>query len=203
VYLEACSHIAFVAMPAMTLVAVLPGEFVRFVMGSQWEAAIPTVRILAIVGIVEPVAATSGWLFFAQGRADLSFRWGLLLGPVYILAFAIGVAGGSATSVALAYLGASALIVPVLLKISGSLVGVQLSDHIRTWGPTALSALGGGAVAYCVKLALQGQPDVVVLSLAGLAGGLVYLALARSMNVPQVDLIRRFVRQKLHRGETP
>ncbi|MBC7630445.1 lipopolysaccharide biosynthesis protein [Aeromicrobium sp.] len=201
VYLEACSHIVFIVMPVMTFGAILTADFVRIVLGPQWVAAIPTIQILAIVGIVEPLVATCGWLYFAQGRADLSLRVSLLLGPLYLAAIAVGVAAGSAASVAMAYLLISVALAPVLLATAGGLIGIRLRDYARCCRGAFVSSLGAGACVLASRQLLVDSSSVTRLIVGLAVGSVVYLLLARAFKLPQLvmalDLLaRKFGRQK-------
>jgi O-antigen/teichoic acid export membrane protein len=192
VYLEACQHIAFVAMPVMLTIAILAPDFVPVVMGEQWTEAVPSVRLLALAGVVEPIATTCGWLYFAQGRADLMLKISLLFGPLFIGAIAFGVSLGSSTAVAGTYLIATSLVIPVLLSVAGSLIGLRLRDYARAIRPTLLSALSAGAGAWAVRYLLEqgGAPRLLRLLLGSLVGGAVFLGVAQRLDVPELTILR-------------
>ena len=191
VYLETCRHILFLTMPLMLFLAVIAEDFVPVVMGERWLPAIPTIRVLALVGILEPLAGTCGWLYYAQGRTDLGFRMSLIAGPVYLGAIGLGVYAGSATSAAMAYLLINIVMIPLLLARAGSLIGVRLRDHVRSARSIALaSALTGLAVAGLQHLlASAGVAPALRLLAECVAGASSYLLFARLLKVEEAAML--------------
>ena len=191
IYLDTCGHIAFLTMPLMLLIAVLAEDFVPVVMGEQWAAAIPAVRILALVGVIEPLVSTCGWIYFAQGRTDLSFRISLLLGPLYLAAIGGGVYAGSATSASMAYLALNVITIPVLLASAGRLIDVRLRDYARAAGPALIAAGIAAAAAAGTQrlLLLAGEPAALRLVAAAATGGLTYLLTARRLGLPAMTTL--------------
>jgi PST family polysaccharide transporter len=76
------------------LVFALSEWIVMFVLGPQWKATVPVVRILAIAVPAQVVLSTSGSFFQALGRADTLFKSGLLSAFVMVPAIALGVHQG-------------------------------------------------------------------------------------------------------------
>ena len=196
VYLETCRHIAFLAMPTMLFIAVLADDFVRTLMGPHWIKAIPAIRTLAIVGIVEPLATTCGWLYFAQSRTDLSFRLSMVGGPVYLAAIYLGVQGGSAFSVALSYLLVNILMIPVLLAYAGGLIGVRLRDYAREAQPALTNALLSGVFVYLSRqgMVALGLSSYWRLPLAAGIGALIYLGLGSIRRLPEMETVASALR---------
>jgi O-antigen/teichoic acid export membrane protein len=194
-YLEACEHIAFVVMPVMVTITILASDFVPVVMGEQWHDAIPAVRLLALAGILEPVATTAGWLYFAQGRSDVMFRLSLLFAPLYFVAFGIGVALGSASSAAAAYAVVSALMIPLILSKAGALINLRLRDYLRALRPSLLATVLSGAGMGVARYALveNGAAAPVRLLTSAAVGGVLFLLAAHRLGAPETRMLLRLL----------
>lgn len=70
---------------------VLAEWIVRIILGEQWEAVVPIIRILSIAIPVQAVLSTSGSFFQAMNRADLLFLSGALSAVVMVSAIIIGI----------------------------------------------------------------------------------------------------------------
>jgi len=75
---------------------VMSEKIVMLVLGPQWQATVPVVRILAIAIPAQVVLSTSGSFFQALGRTDMLFKSGLLSALVLVPAIALGVHQGLA-----------------------------------------------------------------------------------------------------------
>jgi PST family polysaccharide transporter len=111
---------------------------VELVLGPRWLGVSPIFALLGIVGIIQPVASTTGWLFITQGRPDDMFRWALVGGTLTIAAICAGLPWG-ATGVAASYSLVSLVIVtPALWWFTGRKGPVRTLDFYRTVAlPTA------------------------------------------------------------------
>ncbi|HEV2538614.1 MAG TPA: lipopolysaccharide biosynthesis protein [Frateuria sp.] len=73
------------------LIFLLAGEIVAWLLGPQWTAVVPVVRILAIAIPVQVVLSTSGSFFQALDRTDLLFAAGVASSVVMVSAIVWGV----------------------------------------------------------------------------------------------------------------
>ncbi|PJF41545.1 MAG: colanic acid exporter, partial [Phototrophicales bacterium] len=122
--LNAQRLIAFLTMPMMAGLIVVAEDFVLVVFGEQWTAMTPILRILCLVAIIQPMTETVDWIYRAQGRTDIYFKWGLFTGTVSILSFVIGLNWG-VQGVATAYAIVTYLLWYPTIAIAGRLI--QLS----------------------------------------------------------------------------
>ena len=74
VYLTKTEYLAGLCWPGFAFIALMADEIVLLVMGAQWEAAVPAVRILALAGLVLPLTKMSVNLFVALDAAGLYTR---------------------------------------------------------------------------------------------------------------------------------
>ena len=71
--------LAALCVPALTGLVVVAPDFVPVVLGSQWDAAIPVIQILAWVGIVQALQSLSTDVLMARDRARTIFRFTVVL----------------------------------------------------------------------------------------------------------------------------
>lgn len=93
---------ALVSSPVAALVAVFSEDAVRIILGSQWTEAVPIVRWLSVICIIQMIFNQSGNVFTAQNRADLLFKSGVLNSTAACLSFLAGLRWGP-VGVAAAY----------------------------------------------------------------------------------------------------
>ena len=147
IYLRAIASVAMVTVPMMAGLGVVSKAFVLALFGPQWEAMIPILQILCAVGLIQPIHATTGWLYISQGRTDWQFRWGIAAGVVTLLAFGIGIHWGM-TGLALAYLFRVYALSPLQFSIPGRLVGMRFADVVRALGGIFGCAAGMAAAVW-------------------------------------------------------
>ena len=195
-YLKTISVIALIAMPVMAGLAVVADEFVATAFGSKWAASVPVIRIFCLIGIVESIGTSVGWIYQSQGRTDWLFRWGLGGSAVILTAVGIGVAGGTVQAVATAYAVGILLLTYPAFAIPGRLIGMSFLDVLRAvWGVLLATAVMS-AVAWAVGLALPDAPAPVLL-LARSSVGLVTYAVLVMVWKPQPFVeVRRIIRER-------
>jgi PST family polysaccharide transporter len=140
-YLRILEKIAMVTMPGMAFMIACSDWIVRLVLGPQWIEAGRIFALLGIVGLVQPIANTTGWLFITQGRTRDMFRWGLMGASIIIAGIIIGLPWG-AVGVAATYSSSFLFVVtPLLFWFVGRRGPVRTIDFYRTVAPVACAAL--------------------------------------------------------------
>jgi len=160
-YLRTCGAIAFVTFPMMAGLAVVARPFVEVVLGAKWLPAVPLIWILAPVGMMHSINATTGQLYLAKARTDWMFYWGVGGAGLLALSFPLGLPWG-VTGVASAYLIMNLLIVLPCYWIPFRLVrGLSLARLFRAVSPFACSsavmALGVISCGQVLKYAAFGK----------------------------------------------
>jgi O-antigen/teichoic acid export membrane protein len=125
VYLKAMRMLAFFTFPMMAGLMVTADPFIRVLCGPQWLAAIPIFKILCVVGLLQSIGATGGWIFTSQGRTDLMFRWTIAYTLVSIVCFAAGLQWGL-LGLATAYAGLNILIWYPEWKLVGGIIKLSV-----------------------------------------------------------------------------
>lgn len=194
IYLRSVGLIALVTFPIAVGLFVAARPFVLTFYGSRWSAAVPILRLLCIVGLIQSIATTVGLLYQSQGRTDWMFRWSLLSTGMVIGAFAIGVQWGL-TGVAISYVTSTMLLSYFSYAIPGRLIGMQFREvPLAIWRPLLASALMG-LVVWGAAFALTGWPWAAQLGAEialGMVGYLFSVTLvARALARDLLSLLRR------------
>jgi len=138
-YRSALVGLAATGMPAVVVLAVLSHEIVVMLLGGQYAGAAPIFETLAIAGVAQVVSHTTGWLFIASSRTREMMRWGLISGPVIVVAFLAGLSGG-AVGVARAYAIASLLLLVPGFWLATRNTPVSMVDvGAAVWRPAVVS----------------------------------------------------------------
>jgi PST family polysaccharide transporter len=101
-YLRLCATIAAITFPLMLGLFVTADLLIGVLLGEKWLPVASLLIILAPVGMIQSVGATTGQIYATQGRTDLQFRWAIVKGIFIIGAFAVGLRWGI-MGVAIAY----------------------------------------------------------------------------------------------------
>ena len=180
-YLRILEKIAIVTMPMMAFLVMTSDWVVEIVLGPQWRAVSSIFALLGIVGIVQPVAGTVGWLFITQGRAGDMFRWSLVGGTLTIVSIVVGLPWG-AMGVAGSYSLTSLLvIIPLMWWFVGRKGPVRMPDFYRTIAPSIGAVAAVMVALFVFRRAFDISSRVVgVVAAAGISGCVAFLVLATS-----------------------
>jgi O-antigen/teichoic acid export membrane protein len=165
-YCSLVEKIQMVSVPAISFLVVCADWVVVLFLGPRWHNAATIYALLALAGIVQPLANTTGWLFVTQGRTLEMFRWGLIGGGLAIGSFVAGLPWG-AVGVAAAY-GLTGLLVstPLLMWYVCRRGPVSQGDM---YGTLKVPAMAGAAVAcstWAVRQLLSPADPVVGLAVS-------------------------------------
>lgn len=192
-YYKAIRLTSILSFPAFLGLIVVAPEATRLVFGSQWDASVPVMQVLAVAGLAQSVLFVNGVVLKALGRPG----WRLAIMAVSVLvlvgAFAVAVQLGI-TAVALALVIVTYLFAPVWLFAVHRLVGLDARRYLKQIGPPLVASVVMAVLVYALKLAAESWPlalRVSVLVVAGLAvyGGALWL-LARTMVEEVLSLAR-------------
>jgi PST family polysaccharide transporter len=142
-----------IALPITVACALFADDIVMVFLGPKWHEAASVFRLLAPTILSFAVINPFGWLMFASGRVVRSLKIALMIGPVTILSYVLGLAYG-AKGVAVGFsLAMILLTVPVVLWAK--------RDTLIT-ARDAFNALAqpGGAILAGVAVALVAGPWV-------------------------------------------
>jgi PST family polysaccharide transporter len=169
-YLRTANLIMWIATPILGFLFVAAQPVIVLVLGHQWREAAPVFQILAFSALVHLLLESAIWLFVSQGQSGRLLKVLLIISPIIVGSYAIGLPFGI-KGVALCGSLVLVAILPGVLKYAfrGTQLTLQRLGHAVLW-PIALSLAG----VFMAELALhlispQGivsQLGVVALSFA-------------------------------------
>lgn len=167
-YLRMLEKVAMLSMPGVALMISTSDWLVRLMLGPQWVEAGRIFALLGIVGLVEPVANTMGWLLISQGRTRHLLRWGMIDGTIAIVSIVAGLPWG-AIGVAASYSIVGLCVRKQLLFwFTGRTGAVRTSDVYRALVPSVCAAVGVLVALFAFRRWVE-MPSPVIGLIAGSA----------------------------------
>jgi PST family polysaccharide transporter len=175
-YIKAVSTIAVITFPMMAGVMAVAEPFVRAVLGEKWHPVASLLIILAPVGLMQSVVTTVGNIYYAKGRADWLFRWGLFGTVVSVSSFFAGLPWGI-RGVAVGYLIANLLMIYPVFAIPFRLIDLKMSDFLRPLWPILGFSMTMVVAVRMLGYLLRFEKAAIQLAILVPAGVLVYCSL--------------------------
>lgn len=159
-YRHLVETLAAVSIP-IAIYCFVEAEFlVRTLLGSNWLGATAVFRVLAIAGVVQPVAGTRGLVLLSSGFSNRYLRWGLVNAVVTAISFVAGLPFGI-EGVASAYVIVNyAILVPSLIYCFHG-TSITVAQFMRAAAPSLLVGVMSGVAATLVRHAM-GNSGIVV-----------------------------------------
>jgi O-antigen/teichoic acid export membrane protein len=151
-YVRMLEKLAMVTMPTMALMIGTSDWLVRVMLGPQWIETGRIFAILGVLGLVEPISNTMGWLLISQGRSHHVFQWGVIDAILSIASILIGLRWG-AVGVATSY----------------AVSGICIRKPLQFWFVTRIGPVG-------TKEFYQAIGSSIVAALAVVAALLIFRA---------------------------
>jgi len=150
-YLRAVNLIMWIGAPLFGFLFVAAQPVIVLLLGKQWREAAPVFQILAVSGLTQLLLESSMWLFLSRGHSQQLLKLLLIISPVIVGSYAIGLPFGI-KGVALSGSVALLCILPWMLKITFR--GTDLT--LQRFGRALLCPLALGlAGVLCAELALH------------------------------------------------
>jgi len=134
--------VILVTMPAVMLMLATADWLVLIILGPQWGESARIFVYMGIAGLIQPVAATGGWLLVSQGRVRDMLRWSLINAPISILAILAGLPWGVVGVAASFSIGRILVANPLLFWFVGRTGPVRMSDFYRLLAPFTVASTG-------------------------------------------------------------
>jgi PST family polysaccharide transporter len=130
IYLRTINVIALITFPMMMGLLVVADSFVLALLGPKWIEVVPILQIMCLLGLVQSLVTTVGWLYTSQGRTDLFFRWSVGAGVFLLAGILIGVFWfGTIKAVAACYAFVSGVVLLYpAFAIPGKLINMTFSE---------------------------------------------------------------------------
>ncbi|MBN1422520.1 MAG: oligosaccharide flippase family protein [Planctomycetes bacterium] len=191
-FLRANGGIACVTFPLMTGLAVTAGPLVAALLGARWLPIVPLLTIFAPIGMLQSIASTTGHIYLAKGRSDLSLWWGIFSTAVIVGAVFAGLRWGI-VGVASAYAIAMVPLAYLSFWLSFHLIRIPMRRLFFALAPYVGScAAMAGAVFGCRSILERiGLGPAVVAGVCVPLGAIIYGAAMFYLRPPALlDMIR-------------
>ena len=175
-YLRSSAAIAFFTFPLMAGATVLAPEVIAVFLGPHWGPAVPVLRILAPVGLLQSLTTITGQIYLATGSTGAMFRWGTLFSAVLVVGFIAGLPWGI-IGVAAIYAVLSALLLIPNLAIPFRLISLPLTALWKSIQLIAVSTAAMTAAVAALRWVLVFQlktPPLVTFGTCAVLGAAFY-----------------------------
>jgi PST family polysaccharide transporter len=200
-YLRTNRIIGLLTVPLMFGLMVVAKPFVLAVYGPKWEAVVPVLQILCLVGIKQPLDSSAGWIFQSQGRTDLMFRWNLLSVGVTSIAFIIGIRWG-VIGIAVAYAVRSYLLWYPAITIPGRLIELSFKEYFENVASIFACSIGMSLLVWLIGSVLPAVwPYWLQLTVQVLSGSLTFLILIHFLKLQAYDEAKVLISEQLKRAK--
>ena len=152
-WLRANRLIATISIPALLGLIVVTEEFVHVVLGDRWHAAVPVLRILAWVGILQAMQNLNEDVLMALDRTRRMLGYMVLWSSCNIAAFVIGLRWGI-VGVAAAFALAGTVLAPIAVILTGRTAYVSFREYAANLSGVVQAAIVMAAVVFVAKLGL-------------------------------------------------
>ncbi|MGA8432437.1 MAG: lipopolysaccharide biosynthesis protein [Candidatus Sulfotelmatobacter sp.] len=149
-FLKGYSLVTALTLPITILCALFAKEAISILLGPKWTEAVPIFRLLAPTILIFAMINPFSWLLFAMGKVGRSLKIALVIAPLVIAGYVIGLPYGP-TGVALGY--SAAMAVWILPHIAWCVHGTPISfwDVLQTLSRPLLSGLAASALPLLIE----------------------------------------------------
>jgi len=195
-FLKGYSLVLAMTVPSTVACALFADDIVLVFLGPQWKAAGIIFRLLAPTILVFAIANPLGWLVTSLGMIRRSLRMGLVIAPIMIISYLIGLPYGP-KGVAFAYSAVMILwIIPVIAwSVHGTAISVR--DVLLMASRPLMSSIVAAALAFIARLlyaqSLSPLPRLVLENGVLFATFAAMLLFATGQKAFYIDLFRLIV----------
>src|SRR4051812_6206074 len=176
-WLRATQVVTTLLAPAFAVLVVCGDDAVSVVLGDRWAAAAAPLRVLAAVGILQTAISFCSVVLPVLDRTAELLRFAVLPATLSIAGFAAGLPWGT-TGVAVGYLAANVVLVPLYLRLTARVLDVGgRAVATALAGPAALTGMVGTAALAGRLAAGAGDAPPAAALAAGAGLGLLAWAL--------------------------
>ncbi len=161
-YLDVVAMIAFLAIPAAVGIALLADEVTAVVLGQQWLAAVPLIRILGLAGVISTLETNIGAAYLALGQPKIITQLFAFYATLLIALLVFFTQQWGVTGAAWASLLAALINIPIYFGMMLRTLALPLGRLLGVlWRPLIASS----AMCAVVWLWLEAAPDLGALAL--------------------------------------
>lgn len=192
-FLKGYSLILALTLPVTVACALFAGDVILVLLGPKWTAAAPILRLLAPTILVFAIANPLSWLLTSLGFVNRLLKMGLVIAPLMITGYAIGLHYGP-NGVAFGYSAVMVLWLVPLIAWSVHGTPVRFIDVLLTAGRPLACAVVAGGIAFAVRFtygqSLAVFPRLVLESSVLLVAFLAILLFVAGQKTLYWDLVR-------------
>ncbi len=188
IYLRITRMTASVNCPLYLAMAVFAPEIVLLLFGDQWTESTQLLQVLALWALLRSLVNPAGSLLLAKGRADLAFKWNMLILILVVPVIMVGVQYGTLGLAFSQLILMSALFVPGWYVLIRPMCGVSLWQYsLNVLKPMTASLLASLVAFFSVSLLVEPMPRIII----GLfTGAVAYIAFSMLINKQWIESIR-------------
>jgi len=192
-FLKGYSLVLAMTLPVTVACALFANDIIFAILGPKWMAAAPIFRLLAPTMLVFAIANPLAWLLSSLGLVERSLKMGLVIAPLMIVSYVIGLPYGP-RGVAFAY--SAVMVLWLIPGIAWSVYGTVVSfrDVLLAVSPPLAASVLAAALAFAVRMAyghlLPPIPRLVLESTVFLAAFFALLVFAMGQKSLYMDLLR-------------
>ncbi len=150
-YYKSIGLTSVLAFPAFLGLFVVAPEMTRLVFGSQWQASVPVMRVLALGGVGVSILFVNGIVMKSLGKPSLRLTIMSLTAVALLVAFSIAVHWGI-VAVATAFVLVTYLFAPAWLLGTRKLIGLSGARYLKQIGPPLLASVAMMVGVFGLKL---------------------------------------------------
>lgn len=204
-FLKGYSLVLALTVPMTCIIALFPHDLITVILGTKWNAAVRILQLLAPTILIFAIINPLGWLLFALGMIKRSLQIALVLAPVVIAGYSLGLRYGP-NGVALGF--SAAITLWALPHIAWGVHGTPISfgDIMKVMAKPLASGVVAVAVAAGFQFLCPHWPALprLFLGVALLAGAysgmLLYVMGQKDF---YVGLIRQLIKRSPIEAEPP
>lgn len=178
-YIRATQYIALITFPLTAGLAVLAPQLVRVVLGPKWERAIFLIQVLALIGGLQSLYTTIGWIYMSQGRTGVLFIFGIVIAFVYTGSFIAGL-HWNVEGVAVAYAIAFVLLLYPSFAIPFRFIDMKFWQYAKHFRTIVVATIGMASLMTGLRLLFEKIfriGDLYILIIVMVAGAVCYFGL--------------------------
>ena len=193
-FLKGYSLVLALTLPATIACALFADDMIFVLLGAKWMAAAPIFRLLAPTILVFAIANPLSWLVCSLGLVGRSLKMGLVIAPLMIASYIIGLPYGP-RGVAFAYSAVMMLWLFPVIAWSVHGTAISFKDVLSAVSRPLSSGVVAAGIAFGIRLVygqfLSPLPRLLLESFILLIAFLGVLLFATGQKSVYLDLLRR------------
>jgi len=166
-FLKGYAVVLTITLPITVACVLFANEIIVTVLGAKWGEAVPIFQLLAPTILIFAMINPLTWLLFSIGLVARSMKIALVLAPLVITSYLIGLPYGP-IGVALAFSSAMTLwLIPhIAWCIHGTMI--SLRDIVVTISRPLISAIVAGAMTFGIQFSIDGPLSPILRLILGM-----------------------------------